>query len=126
MHGGSGWVPLGDVAKRQNISQKYLWQLANALRSAGIIRVLRGPRGGFALARSPEAITLCDILGALEGDFLLFGDAKAVVRNARDVTGEVWKDLEQKLREAMEAINVQQMIDRQRAKEDNPVLDWMI
>ncbi len=61
-----GPVPLGDVAKRQNISAKYLEQLIRKLKKAGIIESHRGPFGGHMLAKSPGEITIGDIVRILE------------------------------------------------------------
>jgi len=61
-----GPVPLGDVAKRQNISVKYLEQLILKLKKAGFIKSQRGPFGGHMLAKSPSEITIGDIVRTLE------------------------------------------------------------
>jgi len=61
-----GPVPLGDVAKRQNISLKYLEQLIGKLKKAGLIKSQRGPFGGHMLAKSPKRITVGDIVRTLE------------------------------------------------------------
>lgn len=61
-----GPVPLGDVAKRQNISLKYLEQLIRKLKAAGLIKSQRGPFGGHMLAKSPKVITVGDIVRTLE------------------------------------------------------------
>lgn len=59
-------VPLSDVARRQNISLKYLEQLSRKLRVAGIIKSHRGPFGGHMLEKSPEDITIGEIVRILE------------------------------------------------------------
>ncbi|MDR1959156.1 MAG: Rrf2 family transcriptional regulator [Planctomycetaceae bacterium] len=56
-----------DIAKSQKISQKYISRLVIALRKAGFISSIRGSAGGFILAKSPEKITLLNILEAMEG-----------------------------------------------------------
>ncbi len=60
-------VPLGDVAKRQKISVKYLEQLSLKLKKAGFIESQRGPFGGHMLAKPPNEITIGDIVRILEG-----------------------------------------------------------
>src|SRR3712207_4861160 len=67
---GQGPVQSEAIAKRQGISEAYLDQLLTQLRRAGLVRSVRGPRGGHELARSPEQITLDEALAALEGDYL--------------------------------------------------------
>ncbi len=62
-----GPVPLGDVAKRQNISLKYLEQLILKLKKAGLVESQRGPYGGHMLAKPPNEITIGDIVRILEG-----------------------------------------------------------
>jgi len=59
---------LKDVSRRQAISMKYLEQIVAQLSRAGYIRSLRGPQGGYRLARRPEDYTVGDILRVTEGD----------------------------------------------------------
>ena len=66
IHSTSGPVPLGDIAKRQNISLKYLEKLIPKLKEAGIVNSQRGPFGGHMLAKSPEEISIGDIVRVLE------------------------------------------------------------
>lgn len=63
----AGWVSLGDVAKRQGISRKYLEQVVSLMHRAGYVESLRGKGGGYQLTRSPEDYTLGEILRAAEG-----------------------------------------------------------
>ena len=62
-----GWVSLGDVSRRQNISRKYLEQVVALLHKAGYVESLRGKGGGYRLTRAPEDYTLGQILRAAEG-----------------------------------------------------------
>lgn len=62
-----GWVSLGDVAKRQNISRKYLEQVISLMHKAGYVESQRGKGGGYKLTRRPEDYTLGEILRAAEG-----------------------------------------------------------
>ncbi|MBC8227953.1 Rrf2 family transcriptional regulator, partial [bacterium] len=66
IHYGEGNV-LKDIAERQEISEKYLWNLTVPLRIAGLINSTRGPRGGYTLAKHPSEITLKDVVHVLEG-----------------------------------------------------------
>jgi len=61
-------IPLSVIALCQNISRKYLQQLMALLRRAGLVRVIKGNKGGFMLSRPPEQVTIADILTAVEGD----------------------------------------------------------
>lgn len=66
-----GWVSLGDVAKRQNISRKYLEQVIALMNKAGFVKSLRGKGGGYRLTRDPSEYTLGQILRAAEGSSLV-------------------------------------------------------
>ena len=68
-----GPVLLKDIAERQNISEKYLSRLAAVLKGSGLLLSFRGARGGYKLSRSPELITLKDILISIEGPMTLVG-----------------------------------------------------
>ena len=63
-----GWVSLGDVSERQNISRKYLEQVIALMHKAGYVESLRGKGGGYRLTRKPEDYTLGEILRAAEGN----------------------------------------------------------
>jgi Rrf2 family iron-sulfur cluster assembly transcriptional regulator len=64
--GGDELVSLAAVAKRQDISLPYLEQLFVKLRRAGLVEAVRGPGGGYKLARSPDAIRISDVMEAVE------------------------------------------------------------
>ena len=62
-----GWVSLGDVARRQHISRKYLEQVISLMHKAGYVESQRGKGGGYKLTRKPEDYTLGELLRAAEG-----------------------------------------------------------
>lgn len=66
MRDGDNLVTLGDIAKRQDISLPYLEQLFVKLRRSGLVVSVRGPGGGYRLARTPSEIRVVDILGAVD------------------------------------------------------------
>lgn len=66
-HYADGPVPLAEIAKRQDLSAKYLEQLIILLKGAGLIRSVRGRSGGYMLARKPEKISVGEIVETLEG-----------------------------------------------------------
>ena len=65
-HYNQGPVHLGDIAKRQNISVKYLEQIIIPLKKANYMQSVRGPKGGHTLTRPPEEITVGEIVALLE------------------------------------------------------------
>lgn len=66
--GQEGYVSLKDVAARQNISQKYLEQIAGSLAKAGLLQSGRGAQGGYRLAKAPADYTVGEILRLTEGN----------------------------------------------------------
>ena len=66
MNGDAGRVSLAEIARRQDISLAYLEQLFVKLRRAGLVESVRGPGGGYRLARLPEAIRVTEVLEAVE------------------------------------------------------------
>lgn len=68
LHGGAGYVSLKDVASRQELSVKYLEQIAGLLGKAGFLRSGRGAQGGYRLTRDPVEYTVGSILRLTEGE----------------------------------------------------------
>jgi len=66
----AGPLQIKVIAERQNISNKYLEQLVAMLKTAGLVRSVRGPHGGYVLSRPPEEIKLSDVFRTLEGPIL--------------------------------------------------------
>lgn len=67
-HSAGGFVPLRDIAQRQGISMKYLEQIVSQLCKAGYLKSVRGPQGGYKLARPEAEYTAGDILRVTEGN----------------------------------------------------------
>ncbi len=65
---GKGLVSVNAVATEKNISEAYLEQLFSLLKKHGLVTSIRGAQGGYELARSPEDITIGEILISLEGE----------------------------------------------------------
>lgn len=66
-----GPVSLGSIAKRNGISQQFLEQIFSAFRGAKLVRSVKGPQGGYQLAKSADEVTVADVLQALEGTYHL-------------------------------------------------------
>ena len=115
---GQGPVQSEVIAKRQGVSDAYLDQLLTLLRRAGLVRSVRGPRGGHELARTADAISLMDVLTALEGDFLAVGPAGASPGTADLPSVRVQRVLWGEVRAATEGLlsgtTVQDLLERQR------------
>lgn len=67
--GGSGPVPVGELAKRRGMPVQFLEQLFAALRRAGVVSSQRGVKGGYRFARDPAEITVLELVELLDGPF---------------------------------------------------------
>jgi Rrf2 family protein len=65
-HGSASSLPLASIAERQHISVAYLEQLFMKLRRAGLVKAIRGPKGGYQLARAASDISVADIMTAAD------------------------------------------------------------
>ena len=68
MNSSEKFIPLKDIATRQEISNKYLEQIIAMLNKAGYLETARGNNGGYKLAKKPSEYTIGEILRATEGD----------------------------------------------------------
>lgn len=68
MHDDGKYIPLKDIAKRQNLTVKYLEQIISLLNKAGYLQSLRGNTGGYRLAKNLDEYIVGDILRVTEGD----------------------------------------------------------
>src|SRR4030066_2184107 len=100
-HYGEGPLELREIAKKENISLKYLEQVINPPRAAGLVRSVRGSKGGYSLAKPPSEICLNDVVESLDGTIQLIEclkDPKGCRKAPFCVTRDIWK-------EASDAIN---------------------
>ena len=97
-----GYIPLKEIAERQDISEKYLESIVKELVKSGVITGLRGKGGGYRLRREPEQINLGQILLCMEGSLspvaCLEEGAEPCPRSARCRTLEFWKGLDEVIR----------------------------
>jgi Rrf2 family cysteine metabolism transcriptional repressor len=119
-HYGEGPVLVRSIAERQEISGKYLHALLASLKSAKLVRSVRGSGGGYALARAPEEIHLNEVLEALEGPFSLVDcvlDQAVCDRSCSCATRDVWTELSKTMEDTLSSISLRELLDRQHAKE---------
>ncbi len=113
----NGYVALKDIAQRQNISKKYLEQIALQLSQAGVLRAVRGHQGGYMLVKSPSEYTVGDILRITEGSLApvacLDQQPNSCERCGFCPTLPVWQGLNQMIAEYGDGITLQDILDRQ-------------
>jgi len=117
-----GPVYLKDIAKRQEISEKYLWQLISVLKNAGLVNSERGAKGGYFLARHPGKITLRDIVPLLEGDLCLvdcINNPLSCKKVDTCVARDVWKQVSDVLLNKLESFTLENLVEKQKNKSGN-------
>jgi Rrf2 family cysteine metabolism transcriptional repressor len=127
-HYGSNSVFLKDVAKREDISEKYLSLIVIPLRSTGLIQSIRGAHGGYRLTRKPAEITVLDILSALEGEICLVDcvkDTKRCSRISVCPTRDVWGMLGEKISETLSSVSLADLVRIRREKADNNLMNYI-
>ena len=113
-HQDKGPVQIGDIAKRQDISVKYLEQLIIPLKKANYIKSVRGPRGGHMLAVSPDKIKVGEIVRILEGGIDLtdcVGNPDICSRSDNCVTREIWAEATAAMFDKLNSITLAKMIE---------------
>ncbi len=109
-------ILIKDISKRQNISNLYLEQILNRLKSAGLVRSVRGPKGGFCLSKPPVQIRLIDILQAMEGSIAPVDCVDNVTLCPRAdscVTRRVWAEMKKVMIEVLESTTLQDLVKRE-------------
>jgi Rrf2 family protein len=119
-HYGEGPIELKEIAKKESISLKYLEQVIIPFRSAGLIKSVRGSKGGYSLAKPPSEIFLNDLVEILEGPINLtecLGDPKVCQKSASCVTRDIWKEVSEAIYRIFHSITLEEMVNRKRERE---------
>ena len=125
---GQGSVYLKDIAKSEEISEKYLGQIIISLRSAGLVISSRGVHGGYNLAREPSAISLKEIIDVLEGGTCLVDCVKnpgACPRVSTCVSRDIWSVLGGKIAETLTTITLDVLVRMKREKAEKSVMQYI-
>ncbi|MBP9904840.1 MAG: Rrf2 family transcriptional regulator [Rhodoferax sp.] len=109
-----GPVPLSDIAARQQISLSYLEQMFSRLRSEGLVTSTRGPGGGYTLGQRTDAITVADIIAAVE-DAPQKSKADELLP-AQDMAQDLWDAMNAKVLDFMQSVTLRSLVLEQLAK----------
>ncbi|CDG83997.1 rrf2 family protein [Janthinobacterium agaricidamnosum NBRC 102515 = DSM 9628] len=120
---GKGPVTLSGISQRQAISLSYLEQLFGKLRRHEIVESIRGPGGGYSLARRADKVTVADIIIAVDEplDATQCGGKEHchgadAATGARCMTHELWATLNEKMVDYLDSVSLQDLVDQQRQK----------
>ena len=113
-----GPVSLADISERQSISVSYLEQLFAKLRRDGLVASMRGPGGGYRLARAGHEIFVAEIIDAVDErvDATRCGGQGGCQQGAMCLTHELWSDLSHQLHAFLGSINLQELVDRREVR----------
>lgn len=119
MQGGARPVTLAGISRRQHISLSYLEQLFGKLRRHTLVDSVRGPGGGYTFARDLGAISVADIISAV--DEPLDATQCAGKENCRDegkcITHDLWTRLNRHIVDYLGAVTLKQLVEEQKAKQ---------
>ena len=110
------------IAERQKISNKYLEQLVAIMKSAGLVRSIRGPHGGYLLAKEPKDIKLSNIFTVLEGPVLTLEcvDHEEVCLSCADcITRQLWIQMNDAILGVLESKTLQDLVDMAHKNNNN-------
>ena len=119
MHHGSGPVTLAEISGRQRISLSYLEQLFGKLRRHQLVESVRGPGGGYCLAKDMGKVTVTDIILAVDEpiDATQCGGKENCHDDQKCLTHDLWAALNERIFDYLGAVSLRQLVDSQRAKE---------
>ncbi len=115
---GSGPISLKSIAEQKELSNHYLEQLATPLRNAGLIRSIRGPYGGYTLAKEPKEITAGDVIRVLEGPITLVEG----MENEEAAQRKLWKQIRDVIKEVLDTTTLEDLLQYD---DDEPQDDYM-
>ena len=115
---GEGSLSVSHIAKKEGISTPYLEQILNALKKKGLVNSVRGPQGGYMLAKKPADIVLADLFRALEGKNFFAVSEKLTVSSSSDETAVAnfifWKKFEAGLQKQLSELTLKELMDEAR------------
>ena len=122
MHDSGEPVRIKDIARRQEVSEKYLEQIIAILNKAGFVRSIRGPKGGYTLSKKPEEYTAGMILRLTEGSLAPVGclelDVNDCPRQNQCATLELYKRIDDAVHQVVDNVTLADLVEWQAAKSD--------
>ena len=109
-----GPLQIKTMAEREGISNKYLEQIIAIMKASGLVTSMRGPRGGYSLAKHPSEVKLIDIFNILEGPVITVEcvDHPDYCARCTDcVTRQVWEEMQHAMAAVLESKTLQTLVD---------------
>ena len=111
-------VSLSDISQRQEISLSYLEQLFAKLRKNGLVTSIKGPGGGYVLARSADTVSVADIVDSVDEnvDVTRCSGKGHCQKGAVCLTHQLWSEFSEEIRNYLSGINLENLKDREHVK----------
>ena len=121
-----GPVTLSAISERQHISLSYLEQLFGKLRRAKLVTSVRGPGGGYCLARPTNAISVAEIITAVDEpiDATQCGGKENCIDDRRCVTHDLWATLNEKMNDYLTSVTLADVVSHQQGKQVQVIKDF--
>ena len=118
LHSGSGPVTLAGISQRQSISLSYLEQLFGKLRRQALVESVRGPGGGYHLARPADEVSVAQIVTAVDEalDATQCGGKENCHEETRCMTHDLWTRLNEKMFAYLESVKLSDLVAEQQRK----------
>ena len=118
LHAEGGPVSLAGISARQKISLSYLEQLFGKLRRRQLVESVRGPGGGYNLARDASELSVADIVRAVEEpiDSTQCGGRENCLENSRCMTHDLWEELNSTISGFLSRVSLAQLVEKQRTR----------
>jgi Rrf2 family iron-sulfur cluster assembly transcriptional regulator len=119
MRHGGGPVTLAEISQRQKISLSYLEQLFGKLRRRALVDSVRGPGGGYCLARDMAQVAVSDIILAVDEpiDATQCGGKENCRDDEKCITHDLWANLNAHIFDYLGSVTLKQLVDEQKAKQ---------
>ena len=119
LHNGSGPVTLAEISGRQKISLSYLEQLFGKLRRHQLVESVRGPGGGYCLAKDMAALSVAEIILAVDEpiDATQCGGKENCHDDQKCLTHDLWAALNERIFDYLGAVSLRQLVESQKAKQ---------
>ena len=140
---GHGPVSATLIAKRQDLSVAYLEQLLHRLKKEKLVSSIRGPRGGYVLAKDAQRITMADVVRVLDGTQDAWGNGKGrgghrhtvpngktsrtrlesrdTARHAQRIAQAVWRCVHERLTQSLDAVTLHDLCEEVRSEAGDPL-----
>jgi Rrf2 family cysteine metabolism transcriptional repressor len=112
-------VKIADIARRQKIPQKFLELILSSLKQGGFVESRRGAEGGYRLARTPDQITVGQVLAFVE-------NRKTAKRGAQNAFADLWKRVDESAAAILDHTSFAELVRRWRESQKRYVLNWEI